>query len=101
MHSDAEPFRGKRVLVVGMGESIVDIVRDISNASALCDLVLCSLAYSIRRLTGKGIPVDARAIRMFYPFRGDSLFILMIWLIYILLCWPVATPSVESVCLVG
>lgn len=85
---DATSFRGKRVVVIGMGESAADIVRDISNVSQSCDLLLKSFPYSIRRLTGKGIPADAGTTRMRYPSSDDTVFTWVVCLCFLVCYWP-------------
>jgi dimethylaniline monooxygenase (N-oxide forming) len=54
MHSsryrNAEAFRGKRVLIVGLAESGADVVREISDVAAACTLAIRSHTFLLPRL---------------------------------------------------
>jgi cation diffusion facilitator CzcD-associated flavoprotein CzcO len=69
---NASKYAGKNVAVVGMGESSADVVRDISDVSASCHLVLRSYPMCVPRLLPDGHPADSMTSRLFYPNRTDS-----------------------------
>ncbi len=72
---NAEKFAGKNVVVVGLGESAADIVRDISDVSAKCHLVLRSYPMCVPRLLPDGHPADSLTSRLFYSNRDDSFWV--------------------------
>jgi dimethylaniline monooxygenase (N-oxide forming) len=59
-----EPFRGKRVVCVGMGETSADITREISDVAEKCWLSMRSYPYLIPRYSEGGHTSDATSIRI-------------------------------------
>lgn len=86
-YTTADRYAGKNVLVVGLGESGADIVRDISEISQSCTLLLKSYPFLIRRINKNGVPADCHTTRMFSPAKDeDSIPIWLVTLVYVM-CW--------------
>ena len=85
---EASKYKDKRVLVIGMGETSADIVREISNVSKECHLVMKSYPFCIPRLTKNGTPVDSGTCYMRYPQSSDSVCVWMLACIYLLMWIP-------------
>ncbi|XP_035380584.1 flavin-containing monooxygenase 5-like isoform X1 [Electrophorus electricus] len=62
-YKDAELFRGKRVVVVGMGNSGGDIAVEISRVAQMTFLSTREGAWVVGRLAGNGLPLDIMLIR--------------------------------------
>jgi cation diffusion facilitator CzcD-associated flavoprotein CzcO len=58
-----EPFRGKRVLVVGLAESGADIVRQISDVASACTLSIRSYSYLLPRVSDRTRTTDHGTVR--------------------------------------
>lgn len=57
-YADVEKYRGKRVVVVGIGESGADLVKDISEVASSCHLVVRKYPFCIPRMLADGHPND-------------------------------------------
>jgi len=85
-------LKGRRVLAVGLGESGADIVREISNVSESCHLLMRGYPYIIPRVSREGLAADVGTLRCLYPTRTASLiesilsFLAMLF-IYVPLTW--------------
>jgi hypothetical protein len=88
---DAKRYTGKNVLVVGMGESSADIVRDISDVAKSCHLLVRSYPLCVPRLLPEGFPADSMTCRLFYPNRQDSL---IVWLLSCIIAFVIFAPLV-------
>ena len=84
---NAKDYAGKRVVVVGLGESSADIVRDVSNVSESCHLVLRQYPFVLPRVLPNGFPADSMTSRLLYPSRDDSFFVWFLFFIFIGLFW--------------
>ncbi|MFT3662303.1 MAG: NAD(P)-binding domain-containing protein [Gordonia sp. (in: high G+C Gram-positive bacteria)] len=51
-YRNAEPFRGRRVLIVGLAESGADVVREVAEVADECTLVIRSRAFLLPRVEG-------------------------------------------------
>jgi len=78
---DAKEYVGKRVVVVGLGESSADIVRDVSDVTAECHLVVRQYPFCLPRVLPDGFPADSMTSRVLYASRDDSLWT---WLLFFL-----------------
>lgn len=58
-----EPFRDKRVLVVGLAESGADIVREVSDVSSACTLAIRSYSYLLARVSAGIKSTDHGTVR--------------------------------------
>ncbi len=58
-----EPFRDKRVLVVGLAESGADIVREVSDVSRACTLAIRSYSFLLARVTAGTKSTDHGTVR--------------------------------------
>ena len=72
---NGKKYAGKKVVVVGMGESSADIVRDISDVSSSCTLLVRSYPMCLPRVLPDGYPADSMTSRLLYPQRDDSFFV--------------------------
>jgi|GEM_PF-681553 len=87
-YRNADRFRNKRVLVVGLAESGADLLRDISDVASACTLSIRSYSFLLPRLSDGRSSTDAstlrahhwecgvRAVKNAYPakaFFGESL----------------------------
>jgi dimethylaniline monooxygenase (N-oxide forming) len=88
---NASKYAGKNVAVVGMGESSADVVRDISDVSASCHLVLRTYPMCVPRLLPDGHPADSMTSRLFYPNRTDSL---LVWGLAAIIAFVLWAPLV-------
>jgi dimethylaniline monooxygenase (N-oxide forming) len=86
---DAKQYVGKNVVVVGMGESSADIVRDISDVASSCRLLVRSYPLCVPRVLPTGFPADSMTCRLFYPNRQDSL---LVWVISCVIAFLVFAP---------
>ena len=64
-YKDADCFRGKRVLILGAGESGADIIDEVSRVASSCSLSLRRGVWVLPRLIG-GVPNDFYTSRLFY-----------------------------------
>ncbi len=78
---DATSFRGKKVVVVGIGESAADILADVAQQSAECHLVMRSYPFIVSRMIGN-YTFDTFTSNLFYP---GSLTRPVHWLLIIIL----------------
>lgn len=79
-----ERFRGKRVLVIGLAESGADIVRQISDGSAECTLLVRQHSFLLPRLFSGRFSTDSYTVRAHHyemwvratetPFKMDCIF---------------------------
>ncbi|MFT4296994.1 MAG: NAD(P)-binding domain-containing protein [Micropruina sp.] len=58
-----EPFRDKRVLVVGLAESGADIVREVSDVSSACTLAIRSYSFLLARVSAGFRSTDHGTVR--------------------------------------
>lgn len=58
-----EPFRGKRVLIVGLAESGADIVRQIGDVASACTLSIRSYSYLLPRVSDRTRTTDHGTVR--------------------------------------
>ncbi|XP_072293925.1 flavin-containing monooxygenase 5-like [Eucyclogobius newberryi] len=65
-YKDAERFRGKRVLVMGIGNSGGDIAAEISRFAEKTFLSTRKGAWVIGRMSNSGLPLDMTGINRFY-----------------------------------
>lgn len=63
---NAELFQGKKVVVVGMGESAADILADVAQKSAECHLAMRSYPFIVSRIIGN-YTFDTFTSNLFYP----------------------------------
>ena len=85
---DNSIYRDKNVLVIGMGETSADLVRNVSDVSNECHLVMRSYPFCIPRLTNSGLPVDSGTNRLRYPQSDDSVLLWLITILYTLIWIP-------------
>ena len=85
---DDTMYKDKNVLVIGMGETSADLVRNVSNVSKECHLVMRSYPFCIPRLTNGGLPVDSGTNRLRYPQSDDSVLLWLITVMYTIIWVP-------------
>lgn len=66
-------FDGRNVLVIGLGESGADVVREISNVSKSCHCLVRSAPTLVHRVMN-GFAADVGTTRLLYHSRADTLF---------------------------
>jgi len=72
-YKDPEPFRGLRVLCVGMGESSADITLQISNVTSECTLCMRTFPEIIKRYRGPDRrTTDVDSTRLFHWMTSDQ-----------------------------
>ena len=79
---DASGFKGKRVLVIGMGETAADVTREVSEVASEPHLLLRSNPFMIPRLLPTGAPGDSGTCRLRYMQSEDSFLIWALVLVY-------------------
>ncbi len=62
-YRNSEPFRDKRVLVVGLAESGADIVREVSDVARACTLAIRSYSFLLARVTAGTKSTDHGTVR--------------------------------------
>lgn len=72
---DSEPFKGKRVLSVGIGETSADVTKEVAQVAKECHLVVRTLPASVPRVTKSGAPSDCGTTRLIYTQHEDSFII--------------------------
>lgn len=84
-YMESSPYIGKRVLVVGIGETAADVVREVSKVAEECHLLIRSPPFCVPRVVANtGVPVDSGTSRIRYVQKEDSVCIWIIALVYIL-----------------
>ncbi|XP_035668474.1 dimethylaniline monooxygenase [N-oxide-forming] 2-like [Branchiostoma floridae] len=61
-----KPFEGKRVLIVGSGNTAFDLAVDVCRVATQVDLALLKGTWVVPRLHKKGTPIDLHAFRRVY-----------------------------------
>lgn len=87
---DAKRFSGRKVLIVGMGESSADLTRDVSDVAASCHLLMKSYPLVIPRILRNGAPADCGTARIRYVQAEDSFLVWFLCLIYAVFFWILA-----------
>lgn len=90
-YNDISKFRDRKMVVVGIGETASDLVREVSNVSKSCDLVVRKYPFCIPRLLADGHPNDVFTGRLFYPNLDDNIFV-WLWaaLIFVFVWFPLS-----------
>lgn len=71
-YRNAEPFRGRRVVCVGIGETAADVVHEVANAAASCVLSIHQYPAMVPRYI-VGHPSDALTTRATYSISRDEM----------------------------
>ncbi len=71
-YRNAEPFRGRRVVCVGIGETAADVVHEVSNAAASCVLSIHQYPAVVPKHIA-GHPSDALTARATYSISRDEI----------------------------
>lgn len=81
----ADSFQGKKVVVIGIGESSADILADVAQQSAECHLAMRSYPFIVSRMVGN-YTFDTFTSNLFYPgslTKPAHWLFLIAWLILI------------------
>jgi dimethylaniline monooxygenase (N-oxide forming) len=84
---DAKNYADKKVVVVGLGESSADVVRDVSDVSSSCTLLVRQYPFLLPRVLPDGHPADSMTSRVLYPSRDDNFLLWALTLILVGIMW--------------
>eukprot|EP00211_Chloroparvula_japonica_P001060 CAMPEP_0119125780 /NCGR_PEP_ID=MMETSP1310-20130426/4941_1 /TAXON_ID=464262 /ORGANISM="Genus nov. species nov., Strain RCC2339" /LENGTH=562 /DNA_ID=CAMNT_0007115887 /DNA_START=103 /DNA_END=1791 /DNA_ORIENTATION=+ len=83
-YSNCRVFEGKNVLVIGIGETAADIVRDVSSVAKKTHLLMRSHPFFVPRIVARtGVPVDAGTSRIRYIQNEDNIIVWFMALVYL------------------